>query len=86
MLDVCRKKYFPSSGRKALLKLAKAILACVYCSSKDGDLAASAVPNIPLEEKRREVQETKKFKRRFFSLLVTPSMDFINTVWQLDHW
>lgn len=69
MLDVCRKKYFPSSGRKALLKLAKAILACVYCSSKDGDLAASAVLNIPLGEKRREVQETKKFKRRFFSLL-----------------
>ena len=59
-------KYFPSAGRKAFLKLAKAILVSVYCSSKDGDLAAPAVPNVPLGEKRREGQATENKKKLYF--------------------
>lgn len=58
MLEACTPKYFPSSGRKAFLKLAKAILAS-SCCSKDGDLAAPAVHNVPLGEKRKEGQGTE---------------------------
>lgn len=61
MLDVCTPKYFPSAGRKAFLKLAKAILASVCCS-RDGDLAAPAVPNAPPGKKRKEGQATENRK------------------------
>lgn len=66
MLDICRPKYFPSAGREAFLKLAKAILTSVCSSSKDGNLADPAVPNIPLGDKRREGQATENKKNLYF--------------------